>query len=156
MIKVYLRPLRIKDALISYRWRNNPKIWEYTGNKPNKIITIKSEMEWIRNVICKEDEKRFAICLQDSNVYVGNIQLTNIRNEKAEYHIFIGEEKYWGKGIASKATKLLLKFAKEELNIREIYLFVNKNNLTALNLYINNGFVQKNIKNNIIEMINLI
>ena len=48
--KVSLRLLTIEDAYISFEWRNNPKIWEFTLNSPTKIIDIEDANEdkcWI-------------------------------------------------------------------------------------------------------------
>ena len=60
-MKITIRPLCIEDALTSYKWRNNPNIWKYTGNKPDKVITPEIETEWIKKVLKNENERRFAI-----------------------------------------------------------------------------------------------
>jgi len=140
-MEIYIRPLKIKDALISYKWRNNFKIWEYTGSKPDIEITPEIEMTWIKNVINREEQKRFAICISDTGEYIGNVQLININNKKAEFHIFIGETSFWGKGIGEKATKLMIDHGFEVLGLEEIYLTVNKSNNKAINLYQNLGFL---------------
>ena len=68
-------------------------------------------------------------------VYVGNVYLTNIKDDTAEYHIFIGDKDYWGQGIAGKATKLIIDFGKDELGLKAVYLSVNKSNVAAVHLY---------------------
>ena len=134
-MEIYIRPLKIKDALISYKWRNNFKIWEYTGSKPDIEITPEIEMTWIKNVINREEQKRFAICISDTGEYIGNVQLININNKKAEFHIFIGETSFWGKGIGKKATKLMIDHGFEVLGLEEIYLTVNKSNNKAMRFF---------------------
>lgn len=150
---IYLRPLVYEDAMVSYKWRNNPKIWEFTGKRPDKIITYDIEAVWIEEVLKRDNEKRFAICIKENNEYIGNVQLTNISNSDAEFHIFIGEEKYWGKGIASEATRQILHIAKADLNLNEIYLFVNKKNVNAISVYLKNGFIIVDDKTEMIKMI---
>lgn len=152
MLEIYIRPLRIEDANISYKWRNNPKIWEFTGNRPDKEITQEIEMDWINKVLNLKNEKRYAICINGSDEYIGNIQLTNIKNGEAEFHIFIGEQKYWGKGFASSATKKLLEISKSELQLSKIYLFVNLHNKQAISVYKKNGFLINSIHKDIIKM----
>ena len=137
-MQVEIRPLKKDDAYISYLWRNNPEIWKYTGSKPDKEITIELELQWIKSVIKKDNEKRFAIIAD--KVYVGNIQLTNITTDRAEFHIFIGDINYWGKGVASKAMDLLLDYAKEQLKLQYIYLSVHPDNKKGIILYKNKGF----------------
>jgi len=140
MIDIYLRPLIKEDALISYKWRNNSEVWKYTASKPDRYITKKIETSWIMDVLRRPDEKRFVICIKNSNKYIGNVQLTGIKNGKAEFSIFIGETKYWGKGIAEKATGLILKYAFNELGLKEVYLRVNKDNISAIKAYEKNCF----------------
>jgi diamine N-acetyltransferase len=150
----YIRPLVLNDANTSYKWRNNPLIWKFTGSKPHKHITAKTETEWLRKCLASENEKRFAICLNSTDQYVGNIQLTNIDESEAQYHIFIGETDVWGKGIAKEATIQLLKFAFEELGLIRVWLEVNEENLSAISVYRNVGFeVQHTTKENFIKMI---
>lgn len=140
MYKILIRPLEKKDALVSWKWRNDQEIWKYTGSKPNKIITPEIELEWIINALSDVNTRRFAITVDDK--YVGNIQLTNITNESAEYHIFIGDKDFLGKGIGFSATQQLLRFAKNSLNLKQIYLYVKKENENAVKLYQKCGFVQ--------------
>lgn len=141
---VYIRPLRREDALISYKWRNDPDIWVYTGRHPDRTITPEIELEWIERVLKNPSSRRFAICLKDGDIYIGNVQLTDIKDGKAEFHIFIGAKEYWGKGFATVATKQLVKFAKDELRLKELYLWVNPQNKSAVKVYSKCGFIQVN------------
>jgi len=147
-MEVIIRPLELADAEYSWRWRNDPEIWKYTGSRPDKIITAEIEREWIAKVIDNKNEKRFAICVGSSREYIGNIQLTDIEAGESQYHIFIGNKAYWGKGIAQAATKLILQFAFEKINLDEVYLFVHHENLAAIEAYLKCGFkiVAKNLK----------
>lgn len=139
MYKVLIRPLKEEDAFISYKWRNDPDIWLFTGNKPNVLVTPKIEIEWIKKAIKEKDSARFAITVDDE--YIGNIQITNITSsEQGEYHIFIGEKKYWGKGIGTLATYQIIRYAKEILKLKLLYLYVNPLNIGAIRLYEKCGF----------------
>jgi RimJ/RimL family protein N-acetyltransferase len=146
MYDVIIKPLEEKNAEISWKWRNDPEIWEYTGSRPNIEITPDIEKKWIKNVLLETNSKRFAIIVDD--VYVGNVQLTNISRSDAEYHIFIGNKKYWGKGIAYSATKQILTFANKVLKLKSVFLYVNSENVTAIKLYEKIGFkrISKKIK----------
>ncbi len=136
--KVELRYLVLEDAYTSVIWRNNPKIWELTLNSPNKKITIEDELNWIKKVIAENDSNRFAILF--NNKYVGNIQLTNIKNNESYYGVFIGETDYWSRGIAKKATLLIIEFAFIELKLKKVKLKVRVEHINAYNLYLKIGF----------------
>ena len=136
--KASIRPLKETDAYTSVSWRNDATIWMYTGSSPTSEITIEDELAWIRRVISDPTCRRFAI--ESDGRYVGNVYLTGIRAEIAEYHIFIGEKDALGKGIAREATRLVLQYARDQLDLREVELFVRPENVIAVGLYESLGF----------------
>lgn len=140
MYKILIRPLEQNDSEISWKWRNDEEVWKYTGNRPNISVTPEIEREWINKVLNQNNSRRFAITVDDK--YVGNIQLTNITSENAEYHIFIGDKDYWGKGIGFSASQQIIRFAKNVLKLNQVYLYVQKENENAIKLYQRCGFVQ--------------
>lgn len=137
-MNLIIRPLIENDAYTSVKWRNDKEVFKYTGNTYNNIITIESELEWIRRVIKNTDEYRCAILVNDE--YIGNIYLTDINKESAFYHIFIGEKSFWGKGCAYMASKLILDYAFNKLVLRKVYLNVRLENINAVKLYRKLGF----------------
>jgi glycosyltransferase involved in cell wall biosynthesis/RimJ/RimL family protein N-acetyltransferase len=139
MYNVLIRPLVREDALTSYQWRNDSEVWKFTGSRPNIEITQEIESEWIDRILKDEKSKRFAILCD--NQYVGNVQLTNIENNAAEFHIFIGNKNFWGKGISQLATYQILYYAKEVLKLSEIYLHVKQKNIAAVKSYQRNNFI---------------
>lgn len=148
-MEVKIRPLKIEDAYTSVKWRNDPEVFKYTGNIYNHEITIESELEWIKKVISNPLDYRCAIIAD--NIYIGNIYLTDIQDGIANYHIFIGEKDYWGKGIAKKASILIIDYGFNVLGLNQIKLEVRPANKSALNLYTCLGF--KKIKEKeLIEM----
>lgn len=137
---IYIRPLVLQDAQVSYAWRNNPVIWKYTGSKPDRHITPEIETEWLENVLKRPNEKRFAICLSEDERYVGNIFLTDYENNVAQMHIFIGDIAYWGKGRAREAIELILEYGFEVLELETMYSQINHKNAAALALGELTGF----------------
>jgi RimJ/RimL family protein N-acetyltransferase len=115
--------------------------WNKKINLVSKNINLEDELAWIRTVLASQNEKRCAICVGKSAKYIGNIQLTNIAANQAEFHIFIGDKSMHGLGIGSQATVLLLNYSKIFLGLNEIYLYVHKDNIPAINLYKNCGFL---------------
>lgn len=137
-MEVSIRPLMMEDAYTSVKWRNDSEVFKYTGNTYNHGITIQDELSWIKNVIQAENEYRCAIIVD--NQYVGNIYLTNIGNGSAVYHIFLGEKSIWGKGVARRASQLILKYAFDSLNLNKVELNVKMKNERAIELYKRIGF----------------
>lgn len=103
--------------------RNDPEVFKYTGTVYRNEIFLDTELNWINKVIQNKDEYRCAILVDD--VYVGNIYLTGITTTSADYHIFIGNKDYWGKGVAKKALELILRYAFDDLKLKIVKLRVN-------------------------------
>lgn len=149
-MQVKIRPLQEKDAYMSVKWRNDPEVFKYTGNTYDHEIKIDTELEWIRRVISNHNEYRCAI-LAD-NRYVGNIYLTDICDDCATYHIFIGDKNYWGKGVAREASRQIIDYGFKKLNLNRIVLEVRKQNERAIQLYQSLGFVVLSEGDDWIEM----
>ena len=137
-MNVRIRPLKEQDAYTSVKWRNDPEVFKFTGNIYNHEITIDNELEWIRKVTANPTDYRCATLVDE--VYVGNIYLTDIKEGTAHFHIFIGDKSYWGKGVAKRASLLILEYAFNVLNIKEVLLRVRNVNTSAYNLYLRLGF----------------
>lgn len=133
---LYIRPLMESDALVSWRWRNNPEIWKYTGSHPNMEVTPEVELGWIRKAILDPSTIRFAICVHHITdiSYIGNVHLSEVDYQKssAVFNIFIGDRTVWGKGYGTQATHLILMYAKDILKLKKIYLSVRKENTAAV------------------------
>ncbi|ADY51395.1 GCN5-related N-acetyltransferase [Pseudopedobacter saltans DSM 12145] len=150
---IYLRPLVPEDAKISYQWRNDPRIWEFTEFKPTSIITEEIETKWLEAKLKKANDQRFAICLSDTNQYIGNIQIIDIESNKGEFHLFIGEKQFWRKGIGMNAAKLILQYGFFDMKLEMIFLFVHKNNTAALSIYDKLGFITVHKRHNQFKMV---
>lgn len=138
---VYLRPLQLEDAQISYKWRNDPKVWTLTGSRPDRHISLQMEADWLANVLQREDQRRFAVCLAGSGQYVGNIHLEKIEPEQVQYGgLFIGEPLLWGKGLGTQASTLLVEYAFRTLNVEKVYGFVRKEHEASINMLRKIGF----------------
>jgi RimJ/RimL family protein N-acetyltransferase len=138
--KVYLRKLTINDTAVSYKWRNNSNIWVYTKFRPAPPITLEMEQAWLQKCQAQNNECRLAICLQETDEYIGNVQIIGIRNGSGEFHLFIGDEKHWGKGYGKEASTLILQHGFETLNLDNISLEVHHSNAPAIAIYKKMGF----------------
>lgn len=137
---IYLRPLILEDAKISYKWRNDAEIWRFTKYQPNQQVTPEMETEWLSDVLSRTNEKRFAICTKSNHQYIGNVYFADIIDNSASAHIVIGEKDFWGKGIAREVGMLFLDYGFSEMNLHRIYLEVSSLNNNMINFYSRMGF----------------
>jgi len=61
-------------------------------------------------------------------------------NLKAEFYISMGRHEFKRKGIASRASRMLLEYAFGQLHLNKVYLNVDEENIAACNLYEKLGF----------------
>ena len=54
----------------------------------------------------------------------------------------IGDKKTWGQGFANEASKAVIKYCFKNLFLKEITLGVKRNNVSAIKLYKNLGFIE--------------
>ena len=135
---IYLRPLTVEDSAISWRWRNDPSIWRYTGSRPDREVTEEMEREWAAKVIADSSRMNFAICCKVDNQYIGNVYIVNIHEEVGELGIFIGELSARGRGYGLQALRLLKQEAKSR-GIDKIVIDVAKDNIAAIIVYLKSG-----------------
>lgn len=127
---ISIEPLTLQMAEQVRVWRNLP--------------FVKNQMEF-REYISPEMQQAWFASVQNDQyayflIYVGTlpaglIHLASInkQNRSAEAGLFIGEEAFYGTGVALGASLLLLDYAFYELNLKAVYAKVKDGNLQAEN-----------------------
>lgn len=137
-----LRKLKNKDADGMLEWMHDPKV-----NYGFRFQAAEMEWEDVIQFIEKSWEEyeegsnyHFAIVLEEDE-YLGTISLKNIDWEAgtAEYAVSLRSGVH-GKGIASAATREILRIAFDEIQLNRVYLNVLSDNAAAIRLYERNGF----------------
>ncbi len=117
-----LRPLQKSDAASIALYANNRRIYRYTLNIPFPY-RIQHAHSWIQKVR-KEYRKQNPLSvdwgIECGGEVVGAISLNKItRGHKAEIGYWLGEP-YWGKGIMTRAVRLVVSFGLNELGLVRI------------------------------------
>lgn len=141
---IFLRPLQREDAQVSWRWRNDSEVWKLTFRQPDQVVTPALEEEWIDKVLADKNRLNFAICLNETKQYIGNVYLTDIDwMEKSGFQgTFIGEKSFWGKGIGTQARMLMHQIVAEEYGIKMIYSEILEDNLASIKSALKCGFTE--------------
>ena len=142
--RIYLREVRENDIDGDYYgWINDKEINQYmeTRFSPQGKISL---MEYIKNHANKLDEPWFAICLQESDKHIGNIKLgpINFYHRTADVSYFIGTKDCWGKGYATEAIGLVVRFAFEVLDLYKVNAGTYAGNIGSQRALEKNGFVR--------------
>lgn len=140
-----LRPLQIEDLRGAYvSWLNDPEVCEHNSHHvfPYSLAEAK---HYIESVSRDEHNLVLAIVANDTGKHIGNISLQKIDtvSRSAEYAILVGDRDYWGKGIATEASKLLLTHGFNTLNLHRIYCGTSTSNIAMQKLADRLGFKEE-------------
>lgn len=139
--RVYLAPFpETNEFFLQYmEWLNSERVMCGTGDKHVYNLDDIRELhyKW------KKDENNFTFAVFDKSSCkpIGDICLRERKDNSCEILIMIGTD--YGKGKGNEAMKLLIKYGFEVLKLEKIYLSVFKDNINAVRLYKNLGFVVK-------------
>jgi|SRR5699024_4262341 len=141
---IRIRPIKKVDLKYLNDWKNNKEVYKYLGGG-FMPVSIDTQEQWLENIIdTTSNNKRFIIEIVDTNKPIGIIGLYDINwiHRTTEIGLFIGDEAEQGKGYAKISYELIETFAKNNLNLRKIKLFVVYKNEKALSLWENCGFIE--------------
>lgn len=142
---VRLRAIEREDLPMFVRWFNDPEVRRYTSQFAP--ISLAEEELWFEALL--KDENSFIYVIEattaDEATSVGTIILRKIdwRNRSGEYGIAIGEKAYQERGLGTEATRVILRFAFEEVNLHRVYLTVLDFNERAIHVYEKLGFTHE-------------
>ena len=143
--KIMLREIDMKDTDNIIRWRNNPNVRSKFCFQ--ETFTNEMHMNWYNTRVKTGNVVQFIIVDQENNMDIGSVYLRDIdlKNRKAEFGIFIGENIARGKGSGTKATKRIIEYGFKELKLNKIFLRVFADNLRAIASYKKAGFEEEGI-----------
>lgn len=149
--KIFLKSLDENNATESYcSWLNDPEVNWY-------LETRKTTIDELKKYIKEKNKNPHCLFLgifdKENDQHIGNIKLepVDFKNRKATIGILIGNKNYWDKGIGKEAMRLVLNYAFEKLNFKEINLGVLSENQRAIALFKKVGFKINGVEKNSIQ-----
>lgn len=143
--RLILREILPIDEKGLFELDSNPNVHTYLGNNPvENIDQIREVIKMIRQQYIDNGIGRWAIIDKQTNDFIGwtglKFETETINNHRQYYDLgYRLIEKYWGKGIATEATKATLKYAFDELNLTEIYAICDIGNIASKNVLEKSG-----------------
>ncbi len=146
MSKIVLRPWQKEDAQALAAIANNRQVWENVRDYFPTPYTVLDAEQWLESIRAIHPVQNFAILYQGR--IAGNIGIVpkdDVYRMNVEIGYFVGEE-FWGKGIATEATRLLVEYIKQEFNVVRIYAEVFETNKASMRVLQKNGFYLEGIR----------
>lgn len=143
--RVRLRAIERSDIPTFVRWFNDPEVRRYlTVQTP--VSTAQEEL-WFEDILQRQQRREDFIFVAEARVGdewvpIGNVGLHRInwKDRSAVFGIVLGEKAYWDQGYGTNATRTVLRFAFEELNLHRVELEVIDENIRARRCYEKAGF----------------
>lgn len=131
---ISLVPLTAKHLEDCREWVNNPEV--ACGLLRYLPVSDFEHQEWYKS---GKDRVYFAI---ESGAYVGNIGIREVdwQSRNGYLFVFIGNQTYWNKGVATAALNRFVKYCFDTLNLHKIKLRVLESNEAAVKVYEKCGF----------------
>ena len=144
--QVYLRPLTGEDAAAFVPWVNDAEVTR-TLAVGAAVMDRQAERAWIEKMNASGSDVLFGIVVQETDRLIGSIGLNQIdfRYRSASLGMMIGEKSMWGKGYGTEATRLVVRYAFEELHLNRVQLHVYEYNLRGLRVYEKVGFRREGV-----------
>lgn len=137
---VYLRPYQESDSQLVLFGKNSAEVRETLFLfAPMTADQVKSEMNQWSN---SKEIMLFTICRQKDNEPVGQTAFVRIDyvSRAAVFYIAVYDPQYWSSGFGGEATRLMVKYAFDILNLNRIQLHVCAENEKGVKAYKKAGF----------------
>lgn len=141
--QIFIRIAQPGDTDDIVRWRNAEEVRK--NHIFQEYITRQSHENWRRSMVDTGKVVQMVICESSTGRGMGAVHIRDIdhQNHKGEFGIFIGEASARGRGIGTRAAKLMIRYGFEELGLHKIFLRVFADNKQAVRSYEKAGFLQE-------------
>jgi RimJ/RimL family protein N-acetyltransferase len=139
---VRLRPVEERDLPRFVEWLADPEVrhWLAAVDAPP---TLEDEYDWYESVRLNPDAVTWAMETLDGHL-LGTITLRLTESaRRAELGIAVQDKTAWGRGYGTDATRLVLGYAFEELELNRVDLTTDTDNARAIRSYEKSGFVRE-------------
>lgn len=136
-----LKPLTSSNVSPNYlSWLENDNINRFLESRFNIPKNTDEILNFIEN--CNSNPNIHLYGIFQEGVHVGNIKLEkNPYHSRGDIGLIIGEQDYWGKGIASDAIKLISDWAFKNLALHKITAGAYSSNIGSIKAFKKNDFV---------------
>ena len=136
--RLYLRAMDETDAEDVIRWRSEPSVYRFFKS-PHKI-SAEEHSSWFKTIYLKDIDRFEWICFERQSKR--KIGVFGIRRSADSVEIsYLLDVEFQHKGYAVETIEALIKFVKNELNIRRIIAEIHEYNKASIRLVEKMGFL---------------
>lgn len=138
---IQLRPVEIEDLENIYRWENDAEMWVVSNHlNPISRFYLEQYILHAENNIYRDKQLRLMI-ENNQKECVGIIDLFDFdpHHKRAAVGIII-EPKHQRKGYGAEAIDIIIDYAKDILNLKQLYCGIGIENKGSIRLFLRKGF----------------
>ena len=115
--RLILRPLTVDDAEAVYEWVSDERVTKYM---PYQTYTSTDDVrKWLMNLQSENETNNFGFVFKENNLLIGSGDI-GYSNEKSSWDFGYNiRYDYWNRGLATEATKCMMKFAYDNFGARD-------------------------------------
>ena len=144
---IYLRSLSLNDVTQNYlKWLQDSDV-NYFLETRYETQSLKKIKNYVK--LCNNSGTIYLLGIfTKTDIHVGNIKLGPIKKNHsiAPVSIFLGNKKYWGKGIGPDAINALADFSFNDLNLNKVTAGMYSNNINSIKAFEKIGFVKEGLR----------
>lgn len=147
---VRLRLIEERDlqATLSWRNRDEARVWFKTSHQ----LTYEQHKAWYQKYLEKNDDFLFVVEVGGHLVGQASVYGIDWQEGSAEVGRFLAAPNGAGKGYIGRACAELMRFCREVIDLKYVFLEVLETNERAINLYQQNGFTEEQRYGGLIRM----
>ena len=150
--RVRLRPITAADAPQMFASLSDEESMRLTGTQDE--FTFEQVESFCTKIEAADDRADYAITLKEdpTSTYIGEVVLNQFDevNKGASFRIALGGVAHFGKGYGTEATRLILEYGFNVLNLHRIELEVYDFNPRAQHVYEKVGFVKEGVRRDVL------
>ena len=146
---IKLRALEPEDVEILYKWENDTDVWKVSNTiAPFSKHVLRQFIDNQRLDIYETRQLRLIVESRKTGIPVGAIDLFDLDpyNCRAGIGILIYNKKDQGKGYASDAVAILIRYCFQILGLNQLYCNIPTDNIRSLQLFKSKGFTVSGLK----------
>lgn len=144
--RLLLRPMTVNDAESAFQnWTSDPEIAKFMRWERHKDIT--ETREWLaseESFIKSDMVYNWGFVLKETGELIGSGGLVFIESKEMYELGYNIMKKYWGQGLATEASHMIIDFVKKELKQKQLYCCHAKDNPASGKVMMKVGFQYQN------------
>lgn len=146
---VFLRALEPSDLSFLYALENDEDVWQVSHTiAPYSKFVLEEYLNNAHRDIYDVKQLRLVICISETEQAVGFIDLFDFepKHGRVGVGIIIFKPEDRGKGYAKESLTLVIKYAKQHLQVHQVYANISEENKSSIRLFEKIGFLEVGLK----------